>query len=145
LLNITAAVVTTVLPQLSVAWAAIVCVPFGYATVLREKFHEVVPDAGWNAPPSTLTLTLASEVVLSEAEPETVTGPDTVEPDEGEAIEMVGVEEVPFPGLPPPLPPGAAAAPAANRRRKNGASATGRWRNRRWANRLRRASMRRSL
>ena len=81
----------------------------------------------------------AVEVPLSEAEPDTVTGPDSVEPDEGEAIEMVGV---PFGGL-PPLPP--AAAPGANTRRKKSANASGRWRNRSLASESRRESMRRSL
>jgi hypothetical protein len=145
LLNVTVLVVTAVLPELSVAFAAIVCVPSGYDAELRGKLHEVVPVARWYVPPSTLTCTLATEVPLSEAEPETLTGPDTVEPDEGEAIEMVGVEEVPL-GLPPPLPPpGAAAAPAANRRRRRSPSITGRWWSRPWSDRTRRESMRRSL
>jgi hypothetical protein len=145
LLNVTVAVVTAVLPELSVASAAIVWVPSVYDALLRAKLHEVVPEAGWYAPPSRLTFTLASGVPVSEAEPATVTDPDTVEPAEGEVIEMIGVEAVPFGGFPPPLPPppGAAAAPAANRRRKKRANA--RWRSGCWAGPLRRESMRRSL
>jgi hypothetical protein len=138
LLNVTVSVVTTLLPKLSVAWAAIVCAPSGYEAVLREKLHELVPDADWNTPPSMLTLTFVSEAPVSEAEPETATAPDTVEPDEGEAIEMVGFEEV-FAGL-PPLPP--AAALGAKTRRKQSASAAGTWQDRCWA---RRESMRGSL
>jgi hypothetical protein len=70
-----------------------------------------------------------------------LTGPATVEPEDGAAIEMVGFEEVLFGGF---FPPGAAAAPAAKRRRKKRASA--RWRSGCWAaDGLRRESMRRSL
>jgi hypothetical protein len=139
LLNVTVSVVTAVLPRLSVAWAATVCVPSGYDAVLSRKFQELVPDAGMYAPPSTLTFTLASVVLLAEAEaePETVTGPDVVEPDEGEAIETVG-----FVGLPLPLPLGAATATAANMRRKKSVSvAVGRCPDRRWWDGLRRESM----
>jgi hypothetical protein len=118
LLKVTLSVVTAVLPALSVAWAAIVCVPSGYDVVSRAKLHEAVPDAGWYAPPSTLIFTLASEALLSEAVPETPICPDTVEPDEGVAIKMDGVEVVCFGGLPPPLPPLAAALAAKTRRKK---------------------------
>jgi hypothetical protein len=87
-----------------------------------------------------LTFTLASVVLLDEAEPETLTAPVAVEPDDGEAIETVGFEGFPL------LVPGAATAPAAKIKRKNRVSAAvGGWRNRRGAKRLRGESMRRSL
>jgi hypothetical protein len=91
-----------------------------------------------------LTFTLASEVLLSEAVPETLIRPDTVEPDEGVEIEMYAVEGVRFGGLPPLLPP-LAAAVAANARRKNKTRTIGRWRDGCWTDRVRRESMRRSL
>jgi hypothetical protein len=81
-------------------------------------------------------------VLLSEAVPETLIRPDTVEPAEGAAIEMVGAE-VGFGGLPPLLP--LAEAVAANTKKKKRARVTGRRGDGCWADLVKRESMRRSL
>ena len=62
--------------------------------MLRGKDQEVVPEALEKVPPSTETWT--EEIVRpSEAVPETEMEPETVEPLEGEEIEMEGGAAVP--------------------------------------------------
>jgi hypothetical protein len=59
--------------------------------VFREKENGAVVTAAPELAPSTLNCTL---VVLEETLVETATVPETVAPDAGEVIEMVGAEEL---------------------------------------------------
>jgi hypothetical protein len=53
--------------------------------VSQDQLHDDVPEADCHAPPSTDTATDATDT-LSEAEPETLTTRDTVEPDAGDVM-----------------------------------------------------------
>jgi hypothetical protein len=65
--------------------------PLESVVVLREKPNGAVVTAAPEFAPSTLNCTL---VVLEETLVETATVPETVAPDAGEVIEMVGAEEL---------------------------------------------------
>jgi hypothetical protein len=65
--------------------------PLESVVVLREKPNGAVVTAAPEFAPSTLNCTL---VVLEETLVETATVPETVAPEAGEVIEMVGAEEL---------------------------------------------------
>jgi hypothetical protein len=71
------------LPELSVARASTVWVPLARPAVLHDQLQLPVPDAVCHVPLSTVTWTVATET-LSEADPDTVTVPETVAPALGE-------------------------------------------------------------
>jgi hypothetical protein len=73
------------------ATAAREWLPLVSVVVFREKENGAVVTAAPELAPSTLNCTL---VVLEETLVETATVPETVAPDAGEVIEMVGAEEL---------------------------------------------------
>ena len=80
-------------PAASVTLAVNVCEPFASEAVLRLKDQLLVPDALEKLPPSTATCT-AVRATESEAVPETLIVPETVEPLAGEVIATVGTGEL---------------------------------------------------
>jgi hypothetical protein len=77
------------LPAVSVTRTATLCVPSATAAVFHNQLQLVVPDADCQLPPSTATLTAATDT-LSAADPSTATVPDTVLPDDGATMVTVG-------------------------------------------------------
>jgi len=76
-------------PDVSVDLAEMVWLPFAVVVESQDHDQEAVPEAFCHEPPSTDTCTFAT-ATLSEADPETATVADTVDPAPGEAMETVG-------------------------------------------------------
>src|SRR5437879_3105636 len=85
--TVTAAVL--VLPTVSTASAVMVCGPLANTEVSRVTFHRLVPVVICHAPLSTEISARRTET-LSAAVPETVIGPDTVAPLDGDAMATDG-------------------------------------------------------